>query len=516
MKNKLQNWSRYLVTLIVMVGFGLRLWRINYPLMDWQSFRQADTASVTWEFVKHNYPIWLPHYHDLGKIQSGMENLEGYRMVEFPIVNYVLALMMRLGHTQAVELWSRLASVLASTGSIVLLYLFLQKALVDVSKETAEKISLAAAAVLAILPYSIYYGRAVLPEPFQVFFGLLSLWALTVYLDKRSWQWWLLTSVSLMLALLLKPTTIFWGPVWLWLAWYHEGAKCFQQKDLWVLAVVAVLPLIGWRVYIQQFPSGIPANAWLLNGPIHGTPPRWRPMWWRWLFYERLIKLWLGYGGAVFAALGLFPFTWRLKEKIKLTAGDWLLYWWLFGDFAYLSVFATGNVQHDYYQYILLPAVALLLARGMYKFYELMRHFISYLSIKNKLHFLPEFLLILLVGGGWYLAWNQVKGFFNVNNWNQVRLGVKAQEILPEEALVIADSKTGDTNFLFQTRHRGWPDSLELESYIEQGAQYLLATDTDDFYHYLLAHYSLVYQDEDGYIFNLQVPVATASSSIME
>ena len=71
-------------------------------------------------------------------------------------------------------------------------------------------------------------------------------------------------------------------------------------------------------------------------------------------------------------------------------------------------------------------------------------------------------------------------------------------------------------NFLFQTRHRGWPDSLELESYIEQGAQYLLATDTDDFYHYLLAHYSLVYQDEDGYIFNLQVPVATASSSIME
>ncbi|MBQ6154434.1 hypothetical protein IJI99_00965 [bacterium] len=129
---------------------------------------------------------------------------------------------------------------------------------------------------------------------------------------------------------------------------------------------------------------------------------------------------------------------------------------------------------------------------------------------------MPEFLLILLVGGGWYLAWNQVKGFFNVNNWNQVRLGVKAQEILPEEALVIADSKTGDTNFLFQTRHRGWPDSLELESYIEQGAQYLLATDTDDFYHYLLAHYSLVYQDEDGYIFNLQVPVATASSSIME
>ncbi|MBQ6154368.1 glycosyltransferase family 39 protein, partial [bacterium] len=290
-----------MLMVIVGVGFGCRLWRINYPLMDWHSFRQADTASVTWEFVKHNYPIWLPHYHDLGKIQSGQVNLDGYRMVEFPIINYLLALILHINKSWSVEMVSRLASVLASTGSIVCLYYFCRQVMREVTEKKATIVSLLAAATIAILPYSVYYGRAVLPEPFQVFFGLLSLLAFSYYLQKRNWQLWLATAVSLMLALLLKPTTVFWGPVWLYLAWHNEGWQCLKRKDLWFLAIAAVAPLGWWRLFICQFPSGIPANAWLLNGPIHGTPPRWRPMWWRWLFYERLIKLWLGYGGAVFA-----------------------------------------------------------------------------------------------------------------------------------------------------------------------------------------------------------------------
>ena len=62
------------------------MYRINQTVLDWHSFRQADTASVTREYVKHGMNLLRPRYDDLGSIQSGQDNLEGYRMVEFPIV----------------------------------------------------------------------------------------------------------------------------------------------------------------------------------------------------------------------------------------------------------------------------------------------------------------------------------------------------------------------------------------------------------------------------------------------
>ena len=105
-----------------------------------------------------------------------------------------------------------------------------------------------------------------------------------------------------------------------------------------------------WRQWILNFPTGIPASDWLLNGNLI----RLRPAWFRWLFYERLSKLFLGYFGLIF----LFANLWSKKK-------DQLIYasWWL-GVVSYFIVFATGNVQHDYYQNIMLPILAISLARG--------------------------------------------------------------------------------------------------------------------------------------------------------
>ena len=495
--------SHWFLAIILSLAFAARLYRLTYPLLDWHSFRQADTASVTREFVKHHYPIWRPHYHDLGDIQSGLDNLAGDRMVEFPLVNYLLACWLRVFPTWDLVVTSRLAAALASTGSCWCLYWLVKKLSsgTNDNESQVEWVAQLSALTLAILPYSIYYGRAILPEPFQVFFGLLALVGFISYLQERHWSSWGLTAVSLLVALLIKPTTIFWGPLFLLLAWQKDGWRCFKRGDLWLLALVAILPLGWWRLYIRQFPAGIPANSWLFNGPINGVAPRWRPMWWRWLFYERLTKDWLGWLGVIWILLGLCPLSLsRRKTQLIWRQADIFVYCWLITDFVYLSVFARGNIQHDYYQYLLLPVVAMLVGRGLVAFASWVQCFLPWRSLVIAL-------TVVVSATAWCLAWERVGGYFNVNNWAQVRIGHQADLLLPSDALVIAHAYDADTSFLFQTNRCGWSTGLELEDKIAKGAHFFVGTDTDDLYHHLLDNYQLLAQNEDGFIFDL-----TASS----
>lgn len=104
-----------LVFLIVM-ALVVRLYRVTNPIADWHAFRQVDTASVTREYVKHGIDILRPRYQDLSNIQSGFDNPHGYRMVEFPIVNAVIAFFLKVFPFFDLGIISRLFSIAASLG----------------------------------------------------------------------------------------------------------------------------------------------------------------------------------------------------------------------------------------------------------------------------------------------------------------------------------------------------------------------------------------------------------------
>lgn len=72
------------LSVLVLLAFVPRLRGISSQPTDWHAFRQSDTASVTREYVKHGIDLLHPKYQDHSNIQSGKENPEGYRMVEFP------------------------------------------------------------------------------------------------------------------------------------------------------------------------------------------------------------------------------------------------------------------------------------------------------------------------------------------------------------------------------------------------------------------------------------------------
>ena len=114
--------QKFLLILILLLAFTLRLYRINNPIADWHAFRQADTASVTREYVKHGIDLLHPKYQDLSNIQSGKDNLLGYRMVEFSLVNALTAwFLIKLPFLDLV-IFSRLISVFFSLGTILALF----------------------------------------------------------------------------------------------------------------------------------------------------------------------------------------------------------------------------------------------------------------------------------------------------------------------------------------------------------------------------------------------------------
>ena len=332
--------------LILLLAFILRLYRVDNPVLDWHSFRQADTASVTREYVKHGIDLLRPKYDDLSNIQSGHDNLAGLRMVEFPILNGLTAVLIKLLPSLDEALIGRLISVGFSLISITALYLLVK----DVS---GQKIGLWSSLMMAVLPYSIYYSRVILPEPAMLACLLVSLWTFNRWLKSKRWQDYGLSLITLTLGLLLKPYVIFMVPIYLALGITQQGRAFFKNIPIYIYPLLAVTPLLLWRDWITQFPEGIPASDWLLNG--NGI--RFRPAWFRWIFYERLTKMFLGWTGLLLCLPVLFK-PYKKKEVVIYGA------WWL-GCLTYLSVFASGNVQHDYYQVLIIPILAITLGVGL-------------------------------------------------------------------------------------------------------------------------------------------------------
>lgn len=472
---------RWIVATIV-VAFILRLfWITNQPL-DWHAFRQADTASVTREFVLNGIDLLHPHYHDLANIQSGKDNLAGWRMVEFPWVNGLTAALILVTRGNEIVI-GRLVNVLFSLLAIGSVYWL-------VKRVSDERLALVSATVMSVLPYSVFYSRALLPEAAMLGTSMVSLVAFDIWLEQRSWKWYITSLIALSLALLLKPFVLFFGGVYLALIWYRRGWKGFFAWQNFVYAGLAILPLWWWRQWIEQFPSGIPANDWLWNS--NGI--RWRPAWFRWLFWERLTLLIGGVVGAILGALNII----KWKEKSVMI---WFL-WWV-GILAYFSAIATGNVQHDYYQTLVIPIISITIARGAVVLFDFLK---KRLTNTHASLVVGGVLAVMVV-----IAWQQVKGYYNINHREYIEAGYAVDQLVPADAQVIAPA-FGDTQFLFQTKRRGWPIGFEIEDKIAKGATHYVTTSYDDEARMLEQQYQTLAKTPMYLILDLTTPVATSST----
>lgn len=451
---------------IIILGLSARLYKIDSPIADWHSWRQADTAAVTRNFIKMGFNPFLPRYDDMsGVSETPLVNTLRLRFVEFPIYNiavYPFYLLFGVDET-----YHRLVSVLFSIGSIVFLYL-LSKRYLDTFT------SLLAAFVFALLPFNVFFSRTTLPEPTFVFFAL----GMVYFVDRWIWEdrgiWGIWGFIFMALSFLIKPWAIFF-----YLPLIYSVLKNPKiLKKFLIFSLLAAVPFIFWRLWILQQPEGIPASNWLLNG----DGIRFRPAFFRWLIQERL-------GREILGATGLVLFTIGIILKPQKNS---FLHIWFLSLLLYFIVFATGNVRHNYYQTIFIPVASVFLAKGFVGLFHAGTNFIPRIwTIVLALIFLPL---------SFYFSLYQVKGFYQINNPAIVEAGKAADRLLPKQAVVVAPYN-GDTAFLYQTNRPGWPVvALPLREMVaDYGVTHYVSTSKDDKTNWVIRHFKVV-EDTPNYL----------------
>jgi len=440
--------EKVLLVAILIVGFIVRLYKINSPIADWHSFRQADTAAVARVYLEKGINLLEPTYYDISRVQSGHFNPIGYRFVEFPIYQ-----LLHVEFYRVLPLFSfeEIGRTLSAVFAVVTAYFLFQIAKLIFGKY----IGLLTAFIYLILPFNIYFTRVILPEPLSVMLGVVALWFFLRYEKSNRLSFLVLYSICMSAALLVKPYLVFYNfyPLYFFLKKYRLK-KLFLNRETLIVSIIVLVPFILWRIWISRHPEGIPFWNWTFNG----DGVRFKPAFWYWIFGERIGKLILG-------IWGIYPFLLGLA-KVRKNA---FVVSMLVGSLTYLCVVSTANVRHDYYQTLIIPSIAPVVAIG---FGEMIN------SAKKKLTELGFplviFLLMILISAF------QVKEYYKIDHPEIIEAGEAVQQLTPPDALVIA-SYNGDTAFLYQTNRKGWPVvELPIDELINEGASYYASVNLND------------------------------------
>lgn len=473
--------KHYLILFVILIlGLALRLYKIDNPVADWHSWRQADTASVARLYVENGIDLLRPKYHDISNIASGLDNPEGWRFVEFPIYNAIHALLYKAYPNLGFDKWGRLTSVIISLGSLLFVYLLGKRFI-------SRAGGLLAAFFFAALPFNIYFSRVILPEPLTVFFIVSSLYFFSEYIEKeKKWSIYL-SGVLFAMALLIKPYIVFYGAAFLYLAWEKYKIRgSLKNFDFWVFLSLVASPFFFWRgwMWSGEHIRGIPHWKWAFNG----DNIRFRPAFWWWILEERLGRMILGVWAVLPFSLGFLNIK---KSTHDGTANyPFFLHILFTSQFTFMLTVATASVRHDYYQTLTIPAVSLALASG-------------FLFLWNTKVFNTQLARLTAVGTiamGLFFSFYQIKEFYKINHPEIILAGNRADEILPKDSIVIAPYN-GDTAFLYQTKRRGFPYIVyPLPEMIERhSAQYYISVNFDNQTKQVMEQY-IVLDKTDKYV----------------
>ena len=445
----------FFALLVILVGgFAVRLYHFSWPVADWHSWRQTDTSAVSRNFVQNGFDVLRPKFEDLSSGVSLIDNPQGYRFVEFPFYNVLQAGLFETFHTFTIEEWGRLVTIFFSLVSTVFLYLL-------VKKYTSIRVGLFSAFFYAFIPYNIYYGRTILPDSLMLASFLSALYFFSQYLDSQKYNKilsYFLSIVCLAIAFLIKPYVAFFALPFAYLIYLKYGIKGFIRLDVWIFILLSILPFGLWRMWMDQYPAGIPRNNWLWNG----TGIRFRPAFFQWIFAERISKLILGFWGLIFVILGLIikPFK---KE-------GWFFLTFMISSLLYLFTFATGNVQHDYYQMLIIPTLAVFFGKGLDGIIRLGKQ--GLINYRVSL-MLSAVVIVFMLMFGWYV----VRDYYSIQHPSIITAGQAVDALIPKDAKVIAPYG-GDTTFLYYTNRNGWPVfDRSYKAFKKAGASYIVFAD---------------------------------------
>src|SRR5436190_22775533 len=180
--------SYWPIALILVVAAVLRLGNITQPFIDDKAWREASDAMMAENFYHRSWNIFYPEVNWTGPGP-------GYQGREFQTVSYIAALVyVFVGEHDWV---GRGVAALFGLWGIFALYQLVRRV-------WNEQRALLSAAVMAVLPSSIFIDRSFLPDPAMVALVTTSVWMLVAYLQTEYLSFLLLAGATGAWGLLTK------------------------------------------------------------------------------------------------------------------------------------------------------------------------------------------------------------------------------------------------------------------------------------------------------------------------
>ena len=472
-----------ILTFILTLAFAFRLYKINIPLADFHSWRQADTAAVARNYVKNGIDLFHPVYDDLSNVQSGIDNPNGYRMVEFPIYNAIIAVLYKTFPVFSLEIWGRLTTILFSLIVISVIYYLLLK-------ESSRLSAIFGSLTYSVFPFFVFFSRVILPETTALAFIMLSILFLYFNIENKQKKFfflffYLLSAAFFSLAILIKPTILFYFFPILVIFYRKYKLSLIKKFYFYLYFIITFLPLFYWRTYIKNFPEGIPYSDWLFTSVNTGGGLKsilFRPSFFRWIFFERINNLILGGYLTVFMILGGI-----FKQK------KYLLFSFVLSALAYIFTFQGGNLQHEYYQTLILPVIAMMIGLGIGSVYNAKKDFIN--------PFLMSIFIFIIFSISFYFSYFKVSDYY-VYSQELVQEAKIIKSLTGPEDKVVTD-RTGDTTLLYLANRHGAPsifrDPIDLK---KLGYKYLM-TSSEGQINIMKPNFIIVFENEKFTLFRL-------------
>lgn len=348
--------------MVVMAGATLlRLYLLRQPFIDAFSWRQSSTAMIADNYYANSWNIFYPEVSWSGAGPS-------YQGREFQTVSYLAALLYPiLGQHDWI---GRLVAVVFGVIGIFALY-NLVRTVWD------EERAILSAAVMAVLPGSVFIERSFLPDSAMVALVTTSFWLLVIYLKTERSIFILLAGVIGAWAFCTKISGLIVGLPMAYTLLSIFGKRLWQSKSrlmaIALFGLLTLVPVIAYYWWARHLALSYPpyhfagAGNWLWDDGIK--------VWWEQRFFLALLSRrfndWLWTLPVIILVLtGLLLGAGKMSEASASVTGEppasrslrlpWLFHWWLMAGLIFYLIGAKELVTNPWNFHILNPPAAAL------------------------------------------------------------------------------------------------------------------------------------------------------------
>jgi 4-amino-4-deoxy-L-arabinose transferase-like glycosyltransferase len=420
--------GKWLVILIVLGAFAVRLIAIDQPFVDPWSWRQSDVAAIARNYLENGFHFSRPQIDWAG-------NERGYVGTEFPVLPFAAALLYRGAGVQ--EWIGRLQGVLFFVAALPFFFGLVRRIFGGV-------VAVWASFFYAFAPLSIVASRAFMPDVPSLSLAITGMYFFLRWVGEDRFRWLLWSAVCVSFALLIKAPMAIVGAPLLYLsvaaasdrrgsAETEDGGQRppLQRWELWFFAAVVLLPPAAWYWHAHRIAERFYPHHFFGAGGFQIMNVAW---------YWQLVRQ------TVFSSLSLTLFVLAIFGAVIAPRGKntRLFHWWLGAMLLFVVFVGYGN-RHQWYQLPLVP-IAAVFAGCACAWFAARTQFSRKLLAFGAVLLAASFLL-----SSFYCA----QPLYRPAAASLRDLGLELNEATTSNALIIA-ATDGDPTVFYYAHRKGW------------------------------------------------------------